>query len=208
MTMTAPADPSWLDVSAATSARLSQFAELVRKWSPRVNLVAKAALPDLWQRHILDSAQIFQLRPERTRHWVDLGSGGGFPGIVVAILALEQDPELRVTLVESDRRKCVFLLEAARMLSLAVTVRTKRIEDLTPQRADVVSARALAPLELLCHFGFRHLAPEGVALFQKGESAAKEVAQARLNWCFDLETFPSKTDRRGVTIRLRNIRHV
>ena len=198
----------WHDFSSTTTARLSAFEDLVRIWSPKVNLVAKSALPDLWERHILDSAQIYRLRPEGACHWVDLGSGGGFPGIVVAILAAEKDPGMRVTLVESDRRKAVFLKETARKLSLPVTVCVERIEDLAPLEGDVVSARALAPLVLLCRYGMRHLKQGGVALFQKGAAVADEIALARLDWRFDLDAIPSLTDTQGVTVKLRNIQHV
>lgn len=116
------------NVSRETIERLGTFAALVRKWNPKINLVSKAGLETLWERHILDSVQVFEAAPPNPAHWADLGSGGGFPGIVAAIMAAEKSYRTKFTLVESDQRKAVFLRNAAREIGLRVDVTTERIE--------------------------------------------------------------------------------
>ena len=182
------------DVSRETMERLQGFAALVEKWTPRINLIARGTLDDLWNRHIVDSAQIYAFAPESYGTWADLGSGGGFPGIVAAIIARERQPGADFVLIESDQRKCAFLRTATRELDLAVTVIAGRIESVAPQQADVVSARALAPLGALLPLIDRHLAPDGRALIHKGRRAPQEMAEAREHWSFALEDHPSITD--------------
>jgi 16S rRNA (guanine527-N7)-methyltransferase len=196
-----------LDVSRETSERLERYADLVKRWNPKINLVSRASLDQLWTRHIIDSAQLFALRPTDARHWADLGSGGGFPGLVIAALAAEAAPDLRVTLVESDSRKAAFLATAARELGLTVTVKPERIEALAPLGADVLSARALAPLDTLLGYASRHLAPAGRALFPKGARAEEEIAAARKHWAFDLHRHPSKTAADGAILEIGAIAH-
>jgi len=200
--------PDWLAVSGETVDRLQQFAALVIKWNSAVNLVSKSSIPSLWARHLLDSAQVFRLAPPQAKRWLDLGSGGGFPGIVIAILAAELLPSLRVTLVESDQRKSVFLSESIRQLDLSVDVKACRIEILQPQLADVMTARALAPLTELCGYARTHLAPGGAALFQKGASVEAEIAAAQAAWRFDLVRHPSLTDPAAVILDIRAIADV
>ena len=119
-----------LAVSRETLDRLEALEALLKKWNPAINLVAKSTLGSAWDRHILDSAQLYTLAPPKVAHWADLGSGGGFPGLVIAALSHELDPDRRVTLVESDRRKATFLREAARQLGLSAEIRDERIESL------------------------------------------------------------------------------
>jgi 16S rRNA (guanine527-N7)-methyltransferase len=194
-----------LDVSRETLAALQQFEELVRRWTPAINLVSKATLLDLWTRHILDSAQIFALCPFSATSWADLGSGGGFPGVVVAILAKQLKPELRVTLVESDLRKATFLRQAAQTLALSVSVCSSRIEALDPLNAEVISARALAPLTDLLAHADRHLAARGLAIFPKGARYAEELAVAREAWAFDVDAQQSHSDADAAILVIRNI---
>ena len=196
-----------LDVSRETLAALQQFEQLVRHWNSAINLVSKSTLTDFWSRHILDSAQIFSLSPQNAVSWADLGSGGGFPGIVVAILAKQLKPDLRVTLVESDLRKATFLRQAAQTLSLPVSVRSARIESIDPLQADVVSARALAPLTGLLAYADQHLAAGGVAIFPKGARFAEELAEARKSWAFDVDVQQSHSDSDAAILVIRNIHH-
>jgi 16S rRNA (guanine527-N7)-methyltransferase len=194
-----------VSVSRETAARLDAFEALVRKWNSTINLVSKASLADLKHRHIADSEQLFELAGVTEGHWVDLGTGGGFPGIVVAIRAVEEAPGLRVTCIESDGRKAAFLMTAARELGLSVKVLAERIEAAEPQAADVVSARALAPLTALLPSAVRHLKPGGFAIFPKGAQHAMEVAQARTGWRFDLTVWPSRTDPEARILKLEAI---
>ncbi|MCC6863223.1 MAG: class I SAM-dependent methyltransferase, partial [Rhodobacteraceae bacterium] len=141
-------------------------------------------------------------------NWVDLGSGGGFPGLVIAILSRELCPAAKVTLVEADLRKATFLREAIRFLDLTACVITERIEHLSQMNADILSARALAPFNLLCGFADRHLAEGGFALFPKGAGWRSEVEIARKHWNFNLEVCLSKTDSSAVVLKVRGLRHV
>jgi 16S rRNA (guanine527-N7)-methyltransferase len=193
------------DVSRETFSKLQAYEALVRKWTPAINLISKNTVPDLWNRHIADSAQIFAACPKDATTWVDIGSGGGFPGIVVAILAQEFRPGLRVTLVESDLRKATFLRQSGRELGLGITVAAERAENLPPQRADVVSARALAPLVDLLPLACLHMRPEGVAIFPKGARAAVELEDARKLWAFEVDSRPSLSDSDATILVIRNI---
>lgn len=200
--------PDWLAVSRETLDDLRAFRRLVEKWNPAVNLVSKTDVDHLWARHIIDSAQIFALAPVESLLWCDLGSGGGFPGLVAAIMSKHDSPSRTFVLVESDRRKAVFLKEVTRLLNLQVEVRAVRIEDLEPQGADVLSARALAPLSALCGHARRHVKSGGVAIFPKGVSAAEEVSAARREWSFELAQYPSRTEATASVLLLRDIQHV
>lgn len=186
-----PSNMGGVDVSRETFDRLQTFESEVRRWNSTVNLVSRASLDVLWARHMEDSAQVYAHCPIAAEHWVDLGSGGGFPGLVVAILAAEHQPNLRVTLVESDQRKAVFLRQTSQKLGLSVILHAARIESLPPLEADVVSARALAPLGELLSLSRPHLRSEGLALFPKGVRFGEEVSEARKSWDFDLDVLPS-----------------
>jgi 16S rRNA (guanine527-N7)-methyltransferase len=191
------------NVSRETWDRLQAFATMVRRWNAAINLVSPHSLGDLWVRHIEDSAQVFDFCPPAARHWADLGAGGGFPGLVVAILAQEARPTLRVTLVEADQRKATFLRQAVRALALEVRIDSRRIEALPPLAADVVSARALAPLNDLVPLLARHLAPGGLAVLPKGVRHAEEVAVARRAWDLDIETHPSRSNADAAILIIR-----
>ncbi|MFV2038465.1 MAG: 16S rRNA (guanine(527)-N(7))-methyltransferase RsmG [Paracoccaceae bacterium] len=196
------------DVSRETIQRLDEFELLLRKWNPAINLVARSTLDDIWRRHIADSAQIWQYAQPGFDHWVDFGTGGGFPGLVVAILAAEHHPHGRVTMVESDQRKATFLRIVAAQLKLSANIFTERAEELQPQSADIVSARAVAPLKLLLKYAHRHLKPSGRALFMKGKSFRSEVAEALESWAFQSDEYTSTTDGSAVVLSLGDIRRV
>jgi len=199
--------PESLNVSRETLRRLEVFEQVIRKWNPKINLVSKSSLEQLWTRHVADSIQVFRCT-EAPDHWVDIGSGGGFPGLIVAILAAEEAPQMRVTLIESDQRKSAFLRTAARECGATVKVVTERIEQAEPQGAGVLSARALADLSLLLEFAERHLGSEGTALFPKGESWKKEVDNARRQWRFDAEPVRSLTEPEAVILKIRGVARV
>ena len=194
-------------VSRETMARLDAYLELLRRWNGKINLVSAKSLADPWRRHMLDSAQLARYLPKRTeRVLVDMGSGAGFPGLVLAILGVGE-----VHLVEANNRKAVFLEEAARTTGTAVTVHARRLEDVTNLAADVVTARALAPIEGLLRYAGPFLRRPGpdlpwaagsIALFLKGRGAAAELTQAQKSWNITAESFPSLTDRQGKVLRL------
>jgi 16S rRNA (guanine527-N7)-methyltransferase len=197
-----------LDVSRETAERLALYADLLRAWSPRINLVSRQTLADLETRHFADSAQLLALVPPDATTLADLGSGGGFPGLVIAILAAEQRPALHVTLVESDQRKAVFLRTVAQRVGVPVTVLANRIESLPPLGTRVLSARALAPLTTLLDHAERHLRPGGIALFPKGANWRAEVEEALERWRFRCENLPSATSTEGAILRIGEIARV
>lgn len=201
--MTVPATVAELeaDVSRETWEALEHFDAILMKWQASLNLVSKASLADRWSRHFLDSVQVFDNCPTEDGLWVDIGSGGGFPGLVCAILAREKAPNLKFHLVDADQRKRVFLQEAARQLGLDVAFSADRIETLPPLAAQVLSARALAPLDQLCAFADRHLAVDGICLFQKGARYQEELEVALRHWQMNVEIIPSTTAPDAVLLR-------
>lgn len=191
------------NVSRETWDRLETLAAKVKRWNVAINLVSPQTLPEIWTRHIEDSAQVFGFCPPRARHWADLGSGGGFPGLVVAALARDTCPDLHVTLVEADQRKATFLRTAARELDLSVTIVARRIEGVPDLAADVISARALAPLETLLGLMQRHLKPGGIAILPKGARYAEEIETARRSWDFDVDSHPSLSNPDAAILIIR-----
>lgn len=190
------------DVSRETMERLEVYAALLEKWNPKINLVSRTTLDDMWRRHFADSAQIWYMAPNNPQHWLDIGSGAGFPGLVISAIAAEKSPETRVTLVESDQRKSVFMRTVAREMGVKTTVLTERIENLPPQNADVLSARALAPLTNLLDFAEKHRKPAGTCLFPKGANVDSELTGAALSWHISPEKLPSMTDSNAVILRI------
>jgi 16S rRNA (guanine527-N7)-methyltransferase len=200
-------------VSRETSERLEAFVSTLKKWQLAINLVAPATLPDVWHRHVADSAQLVTLAPPTARTWLDLGSGAGFPGLVVAILLADRParvtPPSRVTLIESDTRKAAFLREAARASGVAVDIRAERIEQAatrgTVAPVDVVSARALAPLPRLFELAHPFVAPSTVLLLPKGRDVEAELELAIRHWSFEADLVPSLTDPHGRILVVRTL---
>lgn len=195
-------------VSRETFDRLVAFEQMFQKWNRSINLVAQSTSGDVWQRHILDSAQLGRIEPQGTR-WVDLGSGGGFPGLVMAFLLAERDGA-SIDLVESNRKKASFLQTVVGQFSLPARVVARRIDDShalvsTPQ---IVTARALAPLSTLLDLSAPWLISGARGLFHKGRDYRTEVQESVHRWSFDLVEHPSVTDVGGVILELSNLRPV
>ncbi|HYD71086.1 16S rRNA (guanine(527)-N(7))-methyltransferase RsmG [Azospirillum sp.] len=190
-------------VSRETLERFTAYEAVLRKWQKSINLVGPKTLDDVWGRHFLDSAQLHPLLPEGARVVVDLGSGAGFPGLVLAILGV---PEMH--LIESDARKAAFLREAARATGVSVTVHNKRIEAVEPFRADAVTARALAPLADLLSWAHPFLGDGGTAVFLKGQNVEDELTATTKYWKMRVERFDSLTDPTGTILRLSGIARV
>ena len=201
--------PSWLktNVSRETLERLQIYVDLIEKWNPRINLVSKASLIDIWDRHIWDSAQLLDIEVSG-KTWADFGSGGGMPAIILSIFALDQAPDRKFHLVESDQRKCAFLRNVIREIGLNAVVSSNRIEEITPLKAGIISARALADLNGLLGFAERHTAAGGVAIFPKGETWQKEIDHAREFWSFECEEFKSKTNPNAAILKIKEIARV
>lgn len=203
------------DVSRETLERIQVYERLLRQWQKAVNLVAPGTLDDLWHRHFADSAQILPLAGAHPTPWLDIGSGGGFPGLVCAILLADKAyapaAPPRVTLVESHVRKGAFLREVARQTGLAqvVDILSIRIETLPTQdnlsRPAVISARALAALDRLFALAAPLFGPSTVGLFPKGQGAEAEIAQARGAWRFETDLVPSRTDPHARIVVVRHL---
>jgi 16S rRNA (guanine527-N7)-methyltransferase len=189
-------------VSRETCERLEAYIVLLRRWNARINLVARGTIDAAWARHIADSAQLFDLAPAAASSWIDLGSGAGLPGLPVAALAAERVPGLHVTLVESDTRKAAFLVTAAAEMGLDVTVEPRRIEALPARPYDVVSARALAPLDRLCALAHRFSARGTVFLFPKGARLDSELTAATAGWHIRAERIASRTDPEATVLKI------
>lgn len=203
-------------VSRETLSRLETYAALLVRYQRVQNLVGAATLGDVWRRHFLDSAQLMAHLPESATgapvRLLDVGSGAGFPGLVLAILAADRDggPKagLETHLVEANGRKCAFLAEVARRTSVAVRIHNTRIEAMTPFAVDVVTARAVAPLERLLPEirGFLEVpGAHPVVLLLKGRAAHRELTALGKGWKMRSEIIPSATDPGGVVLRLEDI---
>ncbi len=195
---------AWLEdrVSRETMERLEIFHGLLLKWQKTINLVAPSTIATAWERHFADGEQLWDLSQKPVDRWLDLGSGGGFPGLVIAAIAREKSPDLQMTLVESDIRKCSFMREAARKMGLRVGIVTRRIEDLPPQNANVITARALTSLDRLVKLARPHLAEDGILLFPKGASYQAELETLAPEWQSSIETLASLTDPAAVILRI------
>ena len=194
-------------VSRETLERLRVYLRLLEKWQGTINLVSTRSLEDAWRRHMLDSAQLARYIPSRGGGGaggapviVDIGSGAGFPGLVLAIMGAGV-----VHLVESNRRKCAFLATVARETNTEITIQPSRVESLTPFAADIVTARSLAPLDKLLAYSAPFVGREGECLFLKGKKADEELTEAAKKWSMRVERFASDSDSSGVVLRLRQI---
>lgn len=193
-------------VSRETEQRLESFVALLLQWQQTTNLISPATTPNLWTRHIADSLQLLALAPD-AKVWVDFGSGGGFPAIPVAC-ALAERPGAQVHLVESNGKKAAFLREAIRVTGAPAVVHQARIEDCGDSfgdKVDVVSARALAPLKILCDQAFPLIAGGAVGLFPKGQDVAAELTEAAKYWRIEAETAPSRTSPEGCIVVVKRL---
>jgi 16S rRNA (guanine527-N7)-methyltransferase len=194
-------------VSRETLARLKAFVGLLTDWNSRHNLVSQTSLDDVWRRHVWDSAQLYPLIPGLARNLVDLGSGAGFPGLVLAIL-LRERPGFRPVLYEATRKKCEFLKAAADRTGTEVEVRCTRIEEASPEIFDVVTARACASLSKLLRYAEPFQGPNTTNLFLKGQSVDDELTEAAKSWKLRVVRHRSQTDSSGTIVEIRELTHV
>ena len=189
-----------IDVSRETLERLDLFVALLLRWNRTINLISRADEAIVWQRHIADCLALVPLLPANFARALDLGSGGGMPGLVLAIATGRS-----FGLIEADGRKAAFLREAARETSTQIDIYPIRVETARLRPADVITARALAPLNSLLHLARPLLADGGICIFPKGRSAAKECGEARMEWDMEIEMFPSFTDASATILRIAAI---
>ena len=195
------------NVSRETLARLKTFVALLTEWNARHNLVSAKSLEDVWHRHVWDSAQLIRFVPDAATSLVDLGSGAGFPGIVLATM-LRERAGFRAALYESTAKKCRFLEEAAARLELNVEVRNARMEEAKHEPFDLVTARACASLAKLLGYARPFQGSRTMNLLLKGQSVESELTEARTSWRMKLERHESLTDPSGVILEIRDLAHV
>ena len=188
------------NVSRETLRRFRSYADLLVNWQASINLVSENTLKDLWRRHIWDSVQLARFIPKSPCVITDLGSGAGFPGLLLSIFL-----DTEVNLVDSSGKKIAFLREAARVTDANVVLHQGRIENLLLPKSDLVTARALAPLDKLLDLAAPVLSPSGRCLFLKGARAEEELTDARKEWKMTVERFPSATNANGVILSIRDI---
>ncbi|MCY4541653.1 MAG: 16S rRNA (guanine(527)-N(7))-methyltransferase RsmG [Rhodobacteraceae bacterium] len=185
--------------------KLTAYAQLLQDWNRGINLVAKSTIDDLWHRHILDSAQLFRFRPEGNLRWLDIGTGAGLPGIVLAVLAECDRREHGIHLVEANARRVEFLRLVRRELDVDVRILHGRSEMCMPFQADIIAARAVADLTFLIDLALPHLAVRGCCIFPKGREFRNELRLARQKWRFSSQCHESVTSRDGRIVALREL---
>ncbi len=188
------------DVSRETFEKLKIYAALLEKWQKAINLVSKSTLPRLWERHMLDSIQILRHASSTSGKWIDLGSGAGFPALVVAMAS-----DFDVHVVESDQRKCLFMREVSRETSTPITVHNKRIEAVEPFKVDVISARALASLEKLLEYAAPFASEKTEFLFLKGQDVDAELTKAAKCWNIEPTKHQSVSSNEGCILKLKDV---
>jgi 16S rRNA (guanine527-N7)-methyltransferase len=196
-------------ITRAIREKLEIYETFLKRWQKTINLIAPSTLDEVWHRHFADSAQLWSYRPPNAKVWVDLGSGAGFPGLVLAILASESE-ETHHILVESDSRKAAFLREVARATGVAVDILCMRIENPETHAkvgvADCVTARALAPLSRLVEIAAPYFVSSTLGMFLKGRDIAAEIENAAQDWQFAFELIPSVTEEGGRVVLLKALK--
>lgn len=201
----APAFLEAAGLSAAVLPAFETYGALLRKWQARINLVSPDTLPDMWRRHFLDSAQLLPLIPEAAETLADIGTGAGFPGMVIALAR----PGLTVHLIDSDTRKIAFLREVTARTGVRNAVfHVKRMESIEHLPVDIVVSRACAPLTRLLRYAIPLWTPSTIALFLKGARVDEELTEARKEWMMSVERFPSVSDETGTILRLADLSRV
>jgi 16S rRNA (guanine527-N7)-methyltransferase len=201
--------PAWLptrdvDISREILPRLKAYVGMLEDWNARHNLVSASSLADVWQRHVWDSAQLVRYIPGTARTLADLGSGAGFPGMVLAVLLRDR---VQVTLFEATTKKCRFLEAVSDRLGLNAKIRNERMEAIVPEAFDVITARACAPLERLLAYAQNFAGPKSVCLFLKGQNLAVELTQARKSWKIKALAHQSLSDPSGAVLEIQEFRH-
>jgi 16S rRNA (guanine527-N7)-methyltransferase len=194
-----------LNVSRETLKSFYEYEALLSKWNEKINLVSKNTLVNIWERHFLDSGQIIKHVEASGKRWVDVGSGAGFPGLVVALLLRDRRIDCELVLVEKNPKKGFFLKEVIRKLNLSVEVVNDNIDTLEPLNADILTARAFSELNNLIEIAFRHRKKEGICLFLKGENYRIELDKTLNYWFFDYDIVDSLSSSSGKIIRVKKI---
>ncbi len=195
------------NVSRETIQKLKDFVSILHDWNMKMNLVSKNSMEDVWSRHVLDSLQLIEYLPHNAKILVDIGSGAGFPGVVLAVAMQKKFPAAQIVLVESITKKTVYLNDVCQKLKLTnVKIENARVENIVFKNVDVITARAVAAMDVLCGYAYKIGGKETEMLFLKGRSYAQEDAMAKQKWRYETEVFPNKYAEGGVIMKLRNLR--
>ena len=194
-----------LNVSRETLNSLCEYESMLSKWNSKINLISKNSFNDIWNRHFLDSGQIIKHVDASRKRWVDVGSGAGFPGLVIALLLRDREIDCELVLIEKSTKKVYFLNEVIRKLDLNVKVLNNDIGNVEPLNADILSARAFSELNDLIQIAHIHRKENGICLFLKGENYRFELDKTLNYWFFDYDVFDSLSNPSGKIIRVKNI---
>lgn len=192
-------------VSRETYDNLKTYQSLLTEWQEKFNLVSSNSLNDAWERHFVDSVQLWKFIPETTQNVLDFGSGAGFPGMVLAVVGKEKTPYLKVSLVESISKKTLYLKEVADKLGVNVEIINDRIENIPAQKADVITSRAMTSLNGLLGYAYRFCKPDTICIFPKGKKYAEELAEAHRHWKFKCRIEPSEISEEGRILIVSNL---
>ena len=193
------------NVSRETYELLKRYEASLSEWQQKMNLVSRNSLIDAWKRHFLDSMQLFSLLPQGAKVVYDFGSGAGFPGMVLAVMAKEKTPYLKFKLVESIKKKTLYLNEVNKITEANAVIINDRIENIPPQSFDVITSRAMASLKDLLNYTKKFFGKNTVCIFPKGKSYAEEIAEAEKFWKFDCKIVPSEMSSEGVILIITNL---
>ena len=177
-------------------------------WNQKFNLVSRKSIDMSWERHFLDSAQLWFFLPKKAKLWLDFGSGAGFPGLVIGVISKELKPNLKVVLVEKNKKKANFLNDIVNKIGLNVEIFSRDVKSIEPQRADVISSRAFGNLDQLLKISYLHKNKNTISLFPKGVNFLKEIESSKKNWNYDLEKIRNIIDYKSYILKIRNITFV
>ncbi len=188
------------DVSRETLLKLRAYEASLQEWQNKFNLVSKSSLDDAWNRHFIDSMQLFKFIPQSAQSLYDFGSGAGFPGMVLAIMAADKTPYLKVSLIESIGKKTLYLKHVSEICSVNVEIFNQRIESLPKNKVDVITSRAMTSLSDLLGYAYPFCKKETVCIFPKGKKHQEEIDEAKKHWQFECQIHPSETSSEGVIL--------
>ncbi len=196
------------NVSRETFEKLKTYECLLKEWQTKFNLVSNSTLENAWERHFLDSVQLFKLIPQTAKTLMDFGSGAGFPGMVIAIMANAKTPYLKVSLVESTTKKTLYLNEVKKQVGVEVEIINERIEKIKPHIVDVITSRAMTSLDALLQYALPFCGKKTVCIFPKGKKYAEELQEAQKKWCFNYQIVDSEQSDEGKILVITDLRPI
>ncbi len=192
-------------VSRETCDLLRLYYDMLVSWNKKINLVSRKSIKTTWNRHFLDSAQLWLYLPQKANKWLDFGSGAGFPGLVIAFISKELKPDLKIVLVEKNKKKALFLNEVVNKIGLNVEILSNNVELIRPQRADVITSRAFGKLDHLLKISYKHQNKDTTALFPKGINFTEEIIISKKKWSYELERIKNIIDSNSFILKIRKL---